>query len=207
MQFRILVLTAVVALMAFSPVLAAETTDQANNPWYWYNEAVDLANAGRFTEALQANEKALAINQSIPVAWANEAGILVQLGRYEDAIRAADTVLSVNNSEMPNTYAAAYYSKADALLALGRTEEAKTDYMKAYELDSTLVPPMIISGAVSPLATTSPAVSQGPASAAPSVPSAAPTTAPTTARSPVPVMVILGALFIAFSWCRYCRSE
>lgn len=128
-------------VLVVSPTLAFDNASQDNNAWYWYNNAVDLANAGKFSEALVANEKALSINQTMPVAWANEAGILVQLRRYDEAITAADTVLSVNNTEMPNTYAAAYYSKGDALRALGRTPEAQDAYTHAYMLDNTLVPP------------------------------------------------------------------
>jgi tetratricopeptide (TPR) repeat protein len=128
-------------VLVISPALATDDSSQENNAWYWYNNAVDLANAGKFSEALVANEKALSINRTMPVAWANEAGILVQLRRYDEALTAADMVLSVNSTEMPNTYAAAYYSKGDALRALGRTTEAQDAYKNAYLLDKTLVPP------------------------------------------------------------------
>jgi tetratricopeptide (TPR) repeat protein len=129
-------------VLVVSPVLAAVDAGQENNAWYWYNNAVDLANAGKFSEALAANEKALSINESMPIAWANEAGILVQLGRYKEAVTAADKVLSAGSStEMPNTYAAAWHSKGDALRALGRTAEAQDAYTKAYALDNTLLPP------------------------------------------------------------------
>jgi tetratricopeptide (TPR) repeat protein len=142
MHIRSIVLTLIVALMLVLPVLAANDTNQTDNGWYWYNKAVDLANAGQFSDALQANEKALAISQNFPLAWANEAGILVQLGRYNDAINASDIVISANiSTQFPNTTAAAYYSKGDALRALGRTGEAKTAYDNAHSLDNTLVPP------------------------------------------------------------------
>ena len=131
----------VVLALVVSPALAADDTGQEGNPWYWYNKAVDLANEGKFSEALAANERALSMNESMPVAWANQAGILVQLHRYDDAITAADKVLAFNSTELPNTYAAAYYSKGDALRALGKTDEARGLYEKAYALDNTLVPP------------------------------------------------------------------
>ena len=83
----------------------------------------------------------LSINESMPIAWANQAGILVQLHRYDDAITAADRVFAVQFSELPNTFAAAYYSKGDAFRALGKTAEARDLYAKAYALDNTLVPP------------------------------------------------------------------
>jgi tetratricopeptide (TPR) repeat protein len=144
MRIRSMVLTLAVTLMLVLPVCAADDTNQTDNGWYWYNKAVDLANAGQFSDALQANEKALAISQNFPLAWANEAGILVQLGRYDDAINASDIVISANiSTQFPNTTAAAYYSRGDALRALGRTTEAKTAYDNAYSLDNTLVPPVL----------------------------------------------------------------
>jgi tetratricopeptide (TPR) repeat protein len=196
MQFRSIILILVVTLMVISPVLAADTANQSDNPWYWYNEAVDLANAGKFTEALQANEKALAINQSIPLAWANEAGILVQLGRYDDAIKAADTVLSVNSTELPTAYAAAYYSKGDALRALGRTSEAKVAYTKAAELDPTLVAPDMPSGTVPSSLSSTP-------STAPGLSVTEPVQAkPSATRTPLSLVVSIGAVLVVVACCR-----
>ena len=142
MHSRIFAIMFIAVLLVVSPVFAAEDINQTDNAWYWYNNAVDLANAGQFSHALQANEKALAISQNFPLAWANEAGILVQLGRYDDAINASDIVISANvSAQFPNATAAAYYSKGDALRTLGRISDAKTAYSHAYALDNTLVPP------------------------------------------------------------------
>jgi tetratricopeptide (TPR) repeat protein len=146
----------IMSLMLISPALSAETTSMDDNPWYWYNQAVDLANAGQFSDALAANEKALSLNESMPLAWANEAGILVQLGRYDEAIVAADRVVSVNSTDLPNAYAAAYYSKGDALRALGRMSEAADSYARAYRLDSSLVPPVMVAGYTTEPATPAP---------------------------------------------------
>jgi len=49
------------------PVMAADEINETSNPWYWYNKAVDLANEGKYSEALQANEQALAFNESSPL--------------------------------------------------------------------------------------------------------------------------------------------
>jgi tetratricopeptide (TPR) repeat protein len=195
MYFKSIVLTIFVTLMVISPVLAADDTNQSENPWYWYNQAVDLANAGHFTAALQANEKALALNQSIPLAWANEAGILVQLGRYDDAIKAADVVLSINNTQLPNTYAAAYYSKGDALSALGKTSEAQDAYIVAHQLDSTLpIPKMpsvetIPGTTVTTIPSQNPMVTQGVQQPA------------TTTRTPLSPIIVIGALMITGIFC------
>jgi len=199
MHFRSTILTIVVTFLLISPVLAVDETNQSENPWYWYNQAVDLANTGQFSAALQANEKALAINQSFTIAWANEAGILVQLGRYEDAIKAADMVILVNNTQMPNTYAAAYFSKGDALRALGKADEAHEAYVVANNLDPTLPIPVIpysttITGTA---VTTMPSVSPTPAQLVQQQPA-------TTTRTPLSPIVVIGALLIAMVCCWRC---
>lgn len=197
MHFRSIVLTIVVTFLIITPALAADDTNQSENPWYWYNQAVDLANTGQFNAALQANEKALAINnQSFPVAWANEAGILVQLGKYDDAIKAADMVLSVNNTQMPNTYAAAYYNKGDALRALGKTNEAHEAYVVAHSLDSTLpVPDMTYMVTISgPPVATMPTMSPTQAQPVQQHPA-------TTTRTPLsPLIAIAGLMAALVCW-------
>lgn len=167
---------AVLALIAI-PAMAADDAGQESNPWYWYNKAVDLAYEGKFTDAYDANERALALNATMPLALANKAGILVQLKRYDEAIAVADALLQDESTAvLPNARAAAYYSKGDALRALGRIDEAGEAYAEAYALDNTLVPPEMT----------------------PSSPATGATFPPTTAtKSPLPVAVIIGALGIA----------
>jgi tetratricopeptide (TPR) repeat protein len=175
-----------ISLIVLSPVLAAENlsndSNTTDNGWYWYNQAVDLAYAGKYTEALAANEKALAFNDEFELAWANQAGILVQVGRYDDAIKAADRVLQSNRSglTMPNTFAAAYYSKGDALRALGRPGEAKDNYTKAHELDPTLVTPDLSTAAA--VASPSP-----------------------TKKSPVSMVIPVSAILVMLAGSRYLR--
>jgi len=132
----------VVAIVAGAILMQKSTavTDQEKNPWYWYNNAVDLANAGQYQQALDANQKALAINESFPLALANKAGILNQLGRYEEAISSADKAINLNYNT-PVATASAYFNKGNALRALGRTAEAKTAYAQATALDPTLTNP------------------------------------------------------------------
>lgn len=197
-------------VLVITPIMAAEESGQENNAWYWYNNAVDLANAGKFSEALVANEKALSINRAMPVAWANEAGILVQLRRYDEAITAADMVLSVNTTEMPNTYAAAYYSKGDALRALGRTTEAQDAYKNAYLLDNTLVSPDmsrdISRSTPQPVATTLPVAKSQQQAADP--PYSQTTSLPvTTPQSSLPVIAGITAVLITTFICARFRKS
>jgi tetratricopeptide (TPR) repeat protein len=133
----------------FLPVMAADAINQTSDPWYWYNKAVDLANEGNYSEALQANEQALGFNESFPLAQANKAGILVQLGRYDEAIVAADKALAIK-SNTTTAFAVAYSNKGDALRHLGKIEEAKVAFAKAYALDKSLVPPDLSQGTIIP---------------------------------------------------------
>jgi len=155
MNFNRFFLAIFIVAGLFLPVMAADEIDNTGDPWYWYNKAVDLANEGKYVEALDANERALAINESIPLAQANKAGILVQLGKYDEAIIAADKALAIK-ANTSIAFAAAYSNKGDALRHLGKNEEAKAAFAKAFELDPSLVPPDLSSVPVSPAPTSAP---------------------------------------------------
>lgn len=122
----------------------AETTaaDPFSNAGALYSKSVDLANAGNYKEALETADKALALNVSAltPLIQANRAGILVMLGRNNEAIDAADAALGVGGN-LTTVHAYAWYSKGDALKALGRTAEANAAYANATSLDPSLVRP------------------------------------------------------------------
>lgn len=107
-----------------------------------YSKSVDLANAGKYTEALQTADQALALNVNslTPIIQANRAGILVMLGRNEEAIAAADVSLAAQGN-LTTTHAIAWYNKGNALRALGRTTEARAAYAQATALDPTLTNP------------------------------------------------------------------
>jgi tetratricopeptide (TPR) repeat protein len=108
-----------------------------------YSQSVDLAGAGNYEKALKAADDALALNVTplVPVIQSNRAGILVMLGRNAEAITAADTALS-SKDNLTTVFSIAYFNKGNALKNLGRIDEAKAAYAKAYELDKSLVPPI-----------------------------------------------------------------
>jgi len=138
----IAVVTGMVLMQKTVPIAnqTVNATDQENNPWYWYNKAVDLAYAGQYQDALVANEKALAFNESFPVALSNKAGILVKLGRYDEAITTAQKEIALNTST-PTATAYAWYNMGDALKALNKTTQADAAYANATALDPTLKHP------------------------------------------------------------------
>ena len=69
------VILGILVLIALYPAMAT-VPDQTDNPEYWYNKGVDLANEGKYAEALAATDRALAINTSFPRAHAMRSRLL-----------------------------------------------------------------------------------------------------------------------------------
>jgi tetratricopeptide (TPR) repeat protein len=109
-----------------------------------YDKSVDLANAGKYTEALQYADRALAANVSsmMPLVQANRAGILVELGRYSDAIAAADAAIAAEGNQT-TLKSVAWINKGNALVRIGRADDALAAYAKAHELDPSFEMPKI----------------------------------------------------------------
>jgi tetratricopeptide (TPR) repeat protein len=125
-----------------SPAPAGTATDSFTTAAAYYCTSVDLAEAGNYNEALQDANLALAQNVSslIPIIQSDRAGILVELGRYNDAIDAADVAIDAPGN-LTKLRAIAYYNKANALQALGRSSDADAAYANATALDPTLKHP------------------------------------------------------------------
>jgi tetratricopeptide (TPR) repeat protein len=142
MYFRIFFMVILIGFSLILPVIAADTSDQLNSTGALYSKSVDLANAGKYTEALEASDEALALNITswVPLIQANRAGILVMLGRFEEADAAADAALAIEGN-LTSVHSIAWYNKGNALRSLGRCDDAKTAYTRAAGLDPTLVPP------------------------------------------------------------------
>jgi tetratricopeptide (TPR) repeat protein len=133
------------------PVMAADPSDQFKAAGTLYSKSVDLANAGNYSGALEQSDEALAMNVTslIPLIQANRAGILVMLGRFNEANAAADGALSAEGN-LTSVHSIAWFNKGNALRSLGRLEEAKTAYAKAYALDKSLVPPDLSQATIIP---------------------------------------------------------
>lgn len=163
------------------PVSAADSSDQINSAGALYSKSVDLANAGKYSEALEASDEALALNVTslMPLIQSNRAGILVMLGRFEEANAAADAALAVEGN-LTSVHSVAWFNKGNALQSLGRCEEAATAFTRAAALDPTLVPPDTDSCSLPPLTT--------------------PVKSP---FSPFPVLGALASLFILAVFCHH----
>ena len=196
MNTRIICVSIVLVLSLIAPCMAADAQDSMNTAGALYSQSVDLANEGKYQQALDAADKALAMNVTALTALiqSNRAGILVMLNRNDEAITAADEALAVQGN-LTTVHSIAWYNKGNALRALGRTAEAKEAYNNAYALDNTLVPPnlgpdlpattvtVVTTAGVPTLTTVAPATTSQPAPA--------PTKSP---LSPVPVIGALGIM-------------
>ena len=153
----IAILIIALALLVVLPSMSSDPSARFKDAGALYSKSVDLANEGKYEEALNAADNALALNvpQLVPVIQSNRAGILVMLGRDREAITAADVALS-SNENLTTVFSIAYFNKGNALKNLGRTDEAKAAYAKAHELDNSLVPPDLSSIPVLPIPNQSP---------------------------------------------------
>jgi tetratricopeptide (TPR) repeat protein len=142
MKFHIMPLAILITVMLMVPLAAADSPESFNSSGALYSKSVDLANAGKYQEALDAADNALAMNVTslTGLIQSNRAGILVMLHRNNEAITAADAALAVEGN-LTTVHSIAWYNKGNALRALGRIAEAQDAYTHAYALDNTLVPP------------------------------------------------------------------
>ena len=147
---RVLIVVLISCCLCLS-VMAADPSDQFNAAGALYSKSVDLANAGNYSGALELSDQALAMNVTslIPLIQANRAGVLVMLGRFTEANAAADGALGAEEN-LTTVRSVALFNKGNALRSLGRLEEAKTAYAKAYALDKSLVPPDLSQSTIIP---------------------------------------------------------
>jgi tetratricopeptide (TPR) repeat protein len=139
----IAVLIIAFGLLVILPSISSNPAAKFNEAGALYSKSVDLANEGKYEEALKAADDALALNVNslVPLIQSNRAGILVMLGRNREAISAADVALS-SKENLTTVFSVAYFNKGNALKNLGQTDEAKAAYAKAQELDNSLIPPI-----------------------------------------------------------------
>jgi len=139
----ITILIIALALLVILPSISSNPANKFNEAGALYTKSVDLANEGKYAEALEAADNALALNVTSlePLIQSNRAGILVMLGRNREAITAADVALS-SNENLTTVFSVAYFNKGNALKNLGQIDEAKAAYAKAQELDKSLIPPI-----------------------------------------------------------------
>lgn len=180
------VLIVMILSIVMIPVVAEDSTASLQSAGALYSSSVDLANAGKYQEALDAADKALAMNVTSMTALiqSNRAGILVMLHRDDEAIAAADAAIDVQGN-LTSAHSIAWYNKGNALRASGKISEAQDAYNHAFALDNSLVPPDMsrdVSGSSGSETTGSPGVPGTPAKS-----------------SSLPVILVPSALAAAFA--------
>jgi tetratricopeptide (TPR) repeat protein len=209
MKFYPLIACVAAMLLLIMPAFAEDASPAVmQSAGALYSQSVDLANEGRYQQALDASDKALAMNVTslTGLIQSNRAGILVMLDRNNEAVTAADAALAIEGN-LTGVHSTAWYNKGNALKNLGRTAEAKDAYAHAYALDKTLVPPYlgpdgVVTTPVPPTDATVPATS---AVSVPSIP--APATPAPTAKSPVSLVTAIVALGAVFCICAITRKN
>ena len=100
----------------------------------WINKGVELAEVGKYGEALECFDKALEIDNKYIYAWFCKGLALYGLGRKEEAIECYDKALEINPKD-----SVFWYNKGITLYKLGKKEEAIECYDKALEIDDKYV--------------------------------------------------------------------
>jgi tetratricopeptide (TPR) repeat protein len=96
----------------------------------YYNEGVDFANAGRYSESLASCDMAIAIDPGMSEAWYNRGVAQGKLGRHSDALESYDKAIAIN----PND-AMTWSNRGTAFGNLGRYSEAIASFDKALALN------------------------------------------------------------------------
>jgi len=137
----VVILTIVISCFVF--LLPAPASSGSSGAAALYDKSVDLANAGKFEQALEAADQALALNDTMytSLLQSNRAGILVMLGRSADAITAADAALAIQGN-LTASHSIAWFNKGNALRNLRRIDEARSAYANATLLDPSLKSPI-----------------------------------------------------------------
>jgi tetratricopeptide (TPR) repeat protein len=106
------------------------TEAQKEQAQFWLEYSQQLSGTIRYTEALAAVERSLALDDTSVAAWYAKGTYLAMLARYNEALAAFEHSLA-----MDDAYAPAWDGRAWALGILGRREEALAAVNRALELD------------------------------------------------------------------------
>jgi len=130
MKHGVLLLIVLSILSAMVSYGSAAPPEQAIHA---YNQGVDLAVGGNFSEALESIDLALSLDQNFSLAWITRAGILNVMGEYNQSLEASDRALAIDEGQ-----AEAWTNRASALISLDRNEEALEAADRAIQIDPRL---------------------------------------------------------------------
>ena len=105
------------------------TKDYPKHPFGWKALGVVLGAIGRKSEAVAANQEAIALSPQDPEAHNNLGNTLRELGRLEEAAASFNQAIALNPK-----FSQALYNAGITLQELGRLEEAKASYNQSIAL-------------------------------------------------------------------------
>jgi len=106
------------------------TDEQKKRAQFWLEYSQQLSNTIRYTEALAAVERSLALDDTNMAAWYARGTYLAMLARYDEALASFERALALDEQ-----FAPAWDGMAWALGILGRRDEALAAVNRALELD------------------------------------------------------------------------
>ncbi len=92
----------------------------------WCQLGIDLRDHGRYQEALDSFNKAVALTPRDELAWMHRATVLALLGRHEQAVHSCDKAIKIWAGE-----SIVWLVRGESLTALGRLQEAVKNYEQA----------------------------------------------------------------------------
>ncbi|MCL5035797.1 MAG: tetratricopeptide repeat protein [Chloroflexi bacterium] len=104
-------------------------SSKPDSPTAWLNKGYYLSQNGKYLEAVECYDKALALAPSFKEAWNNKAFTLFQLGKPGEALKYCDKAIGIDPD-----FAMAWSTRGEILIALGRKKEAVDALNKSVSL-------------------------------------------------------------------------
>ncbi|NJM67575.1 MAG: tetratricopeptide repeat protein [Acaryochloris sp. RU_4_1] len=101
----------------------------------WVNHGQKLSNFGQYAKALISFENALLLKPDYSLGLANRCGILSVLGQYAQALDSCEMALLGDQQWGLSGQILAWNNRGDALVKMGRYEEALASFHKSLALD------------------------------------------------------------------------
>ncbi|MFQ5941042.1 MAG: tetratricopeptide repeat protein [Nitrososphaerales archaeon] len=114
-------------------VRRSSSVEQQNRAMSWNNKGNELLSKGRYEEALQCYNNAIATEPYSSVSWNNKGAALHDMGKHHDAHKCYEMSLKMNDQN-----AIAWIGKGAVLHSIKKYEEAITCYDKAIEINPLL---------------------------------------------------------------------
>jgi tetratricopeptide (TPR) repeat protein len=120
----------ILALIFTSASSAFGQINESGSSTYWFMQGLSLYNQEKFSDSLDAYEKALQLDPKDSEAWNNKGIDLGLLGKYDEALSAFENAVSLNES-----YAEAWYNMGVIYDFKGEYYTAVQAYKKATQIN------------------------------------------------------------------------